>query len=404
MDIIVHRAEQAVLGALLAAPSARPPSDIAPGDFADRRHRAIFAAITGAGPQPGGLLNRLRAWLAALPWRQQVRDLHAYLDELPAACPDPANLDRYAAMVHQASQQRGTAAQAEQGGVPDIGRLAGAVAWLERETQNAAAQRGRLHPGSSTAGTLPRDIAVARGGLRAAAHEAARSQETPVNPARPAAATSAADNSQIGRIPAIPTRPEQRAMHAEDLQELVLADLMRHPGDAKQILGWLPAEVFTPGPHRAMYDLIRQLTADGEPADPLIIAWHARNQPADDAAGSGPSEVRVNPGEILRIGAIRTAPGTAVILGRALLADHFYTRRFGAGWERLARFPGFPPGREPIPDAQPAAEPQVTPTPEPTPAPGPAPVTQPAPATRPRPAPELSRPGEPAASGPVPHH
>jgi hypothetical protein len=404
MDTIVHRAEQAVLGALLAAPSARPPSDIAPGDFADRRHRAIFAALTGAGPQPGGLLNRLRAWLAGLPWRQQVRDLHAYLDQLPAACPDPGHLPRYAAMVHQASQQRGTTAAAGQP-APDLSRLAGAVAWLERETEKAATQRRRPHLYNPAGDSVPRDIAVATSGLRAAAREAGRSGQTPVSAPGSAAVQR---NGTVREVPVVLARPERRPARHEDLEELVLADLMQRPDEAREIIGWLPAEVFTSGIPRAIYGGICHRVQAGEPVDPLIIAWDLHRARELQRSG-GDREIEgdqeLDPGCVLRIAALDAAPGSAALVGRALLADHLYTNRFGAGWQRLARFPGFVASDGPVPDAQPGApavEPHAAPRPEQAAAPGPEPAAKTAPAVHIHPGPELVRPSQPAASGPLP--
>ncbi len=390
MDTIVHRAEQAVLGALLAAPSARPPSDIAPGDFADRRHRAIFAALTGAGPQPGGLLNRLRAWLAGLPWRQQVRDLHAYLDELPAACPDPANLPRYAAMVHQASGERGTVAEAGQAS-PDIGRLAGAVAWLERETEKAAAQRRRPHLFTPVGDSVLRDLAVARGGLRAAARQVVRSEEAPVSTPRSAAA-QAAPQRPGPDAPATAAPPERRPVQAVDLQELVLADLLQHREDAKDITGWLPAEVFTSGVPRMIYSDIRRRVQAGEPVDPLIIAWDLRHARADQA---------VDPGYVLRVAALGVAPGTAAVLGRALFADWMYTLRFGADWPHSPRLPSPITQNTHRTDAEPALQSAAQPAPAPSRVPEPG--TGPAPAAPVTSVSALIRPSSPPfPSGPVP--
>ena len=98
-------------------------------------------------------------------------------------------------------------------------------------------------------------------------------------------------------------------MSAGKLEELVLADLLRHPGQAEETIRWLPVEVFTSENRRVIYGDIRRRVQDGEPVDPLIIAW--------DLNGSGEGHLAggLVAGEVLRIAAVDAAPGTAGLLG-----------------------------------------------------------------------------------------
>lgn len=131
-----------------------------------------------------------------------------------------------------------------------------------------------------------------------------------------------------------------------DLQDLVLAGLLRHSGDAAAVTTWLPGSVFTTSPRQWLYQVISDRTAAGQHVDPLIIAWQAssREDVGDPAAA-----------EILRLGNLPAIPGTAAVLGRALLAEHVCTRQSGPDWHK--------PVPAPQPDTRqaPAGEPGLAP-------------------------------------------
>ena len=344
MTDLTIRAEQAVLGALLTGGAANGGlARIQVADFADGRHQAIFGALTGAVAPPGGLFGRLRMWLAGLSFWPQVRDFRQYIAELPQTCPEPAHLSRYAQMVAEASEQRRAAAARVVPDGPDPGRIAGAAAYLAREAERAAASRRwpSRSPRPAADAALTRDTAIAARAIR-------QDQAPPAARQAPAAATSA-------------TPAPERAMSAGKLEELVLADLLRHPGQAEETIRWLPVEVFTSENRRVIYGDIRRRVQDGEPVDPLIIAW--------DLNGSGEGHLAggLVAGEVLRIAAADAAPGTAGLLGRALLADQVCTRRFGTDWPRSLRLnPTFPvtaaePGLARGPQPLPGAVPEPTP-------------------------------------------
>ena len=351
-----------------------------PGDFGDSRHRAIYAAITGTGRQPNGVIGRFRAWLAMLPWRRDVRDMRAYMARLPGTCPDLGHLGQYAAIVREAAEERGAVTgTGEDPG--DLDRLAGAAAWLTRQTTQITASRSRQqHAMPAAAATEPPAAPVRAGEMAAAARDTRRqitpgpaggTRETAAQQVRPGAAPQrgAAAPVVAGHVVARDGDTARRELRAEDLQELVLADLLRRPDDARQVVGWLPAHAFTAGTHRATYDLIRGLVADGKPADPILVAWQARRARTASTDPSGLPE----PEEILRIGALDAAPGTAAILGRALLADELCTRRFGKDWPALPLLtkPATTTGPAPGTGNQPRPDRAAVPVPEPGAAPGP---------------------------------
>lgn len=402
---LVHRAEQAYLGALLVrqgrvgtgavvAGDAGPDAfaGLRPLDFTDPVHQAIYAALAEQATSRPGLAASLYAWLRGLPARLQgvrARDAGAYMAGLPGLCPDPANLAAYAAMVTEASQQRAALAPAPVPGpaapmpaaVPRPGsgpgraaaenpRLASAGEWLEggsrrhRPVGNRQAALAADAPASRTAGDLPPDVARLARALRSDARSA-----THQGPQEPAQA-------------ALTQRSQGAPLDAEALQEQVLAGLMRRPADGRDVASWLPDTVFTAGPNRSLYQLISVRLADGRPVDPLIIAWdasvHASVHPdlGGTAGTSGTVTGEPLAAAALRLGALDPGPGAAAIFGRALYAEQVCSDAFGLGWPReLARIPIPTPAA--MPDQTPAVTPDLAPaaTPDPSRRPEPAPST-----------------------------
>ena len=374
---LVHRAEQAYLGALLArqgrvgtgavvAGDAGPDgfAGLRPRDFADPVHQAIYAALAEqAAPRPGvlaDLYERFRGLLSRL-LRTQARDAGAYMAGLPGLCPDPANLPAYAAMITEASEQRGAPAPVL--AVPRPGpqprptaaenpRLASAGEWLESAgprhrpvgTQRAApAADAPASTADQTAGDLAPDVARLARALRADARSAIQ--------AAPGTARTT-----------VPPERQRAPLDAEGLQEQVLADLMRRPADGRDVTSWLPDTVFTAGPNRHLYQLISVRLADGRPVDPLIIAWDASllHDLGDADETSGTVEGESTAAAALRLGALDPGPGTAAILGRALYAEHVCTDTFGPDWPKE-------PGRIPAPAPAPAVPADPSRRPEPGP-------------------------------------
>jgi hypothetical protein len=92
------------------------------------------------------------------------------------------------------------------------------------------------------------------------------------------------------------------------------------------VLSWLPADAFTPGPRREVYQAIAALARHGEAVDELTVDWQlARTtaltqatSPATGPAGTGP----VPEGYVSRLAVIPVRAGTATLTGRILLNQY----------------------------------------------------------------------------------
>jgi len=282
---LVHRAEQAYLGALLArqvragtgtivAGDAGPGAlgGLRPQDFADPVHQAVYAAVAGQVlPARRGLpaiYERLRGMLTRL-LSARARAAADYMGGLPGLCPDPDNMAAYAAMVTEASQARPARASASVAPTPpparapqqptnaENARLASAAQWLDGN------RTGRRQAG----GTRQTEPAYAVPPSRAGRAPDGLDRQT----ARLARALSAEARRRAHRVspPAVPSPVDagERAapLSAGALQEQVLADLMLHPAGRGDITSWLPATVFAAGSNRTLYELISARLQRGRP-------------------------------------------------------------------------------------------------------------------------------------------
>jgi len=114
-------------------------------------------------------------------------------------------------------------------------------------------------------------------------------------------------------------------------EDEVLADLIQHYWQNSSVLDWLPADAFTAGPRREVYEAIAALTRGGQPIDELTVQWHlasrrAARQALPDPAPPGPgAEVRNSPdvlGYVGLLAALPVADGVATMTGRALFERH----------------------------------------------------------------------------------
>jgi hypothetical protein len=319
---LVHRAEQAVLGALLAGHDAAAVRDLHAAHFTDPVHQALYLAITGHDSD--GMAGRLRYQLALLT-SARLRRTVAYARELRGRCPEPGHRWVHAAMLLEAARQAGPDAPAagpqRQAGADQ--RLAGADEWL------AASGAGGRRPGRVSQQNAPLDRRT---------RQLARTLRPVVQALlRESSGDRAARVGAAGGEPVREGEPDPgagRRLRREDLQDAVLADLMRRPGDARTLVARVPAEAFSPGARRELYTLLQKAIAAGIPVDPLITAWQASKrepepawQPEADGAGRESLTALT-----LRLGEMATVRGTAAVIARVLLADHECTTAFGPGW------------------------------------------------------------------------
>jgi hypothetical protein len=389
---LVHRAEQAVLGALLAGHDTAAVRDLRASHFTDPDHQALYLAVTA--PDSGGMPRRLRSRLARLG-SGRVRRMLAYASELRGLCPEPGHRWVYAAMLLEARNGRNgqpDAAAGEPRRRADADqRLAGAGEWLASAAAGGRRRRpatGQNGPADRRTEKLARELrpVVAALVLQGAGDRAARMGAAGSEPVRE-----------------MEGDPGARRLRREDLQDAVLADLMRRPGDGKGLVARVPAEAFSPGPRRELYGFLSRAISAGIPVDPLITAWQAnKREPGPawqaDTDGNGRESLTAL---ALRLGEMTTVPGTAAVIARVLLADHECTRAFGPGWtsQPLTWQAASPGGSGQQPRPGPGMTPGMTP--------GPAPSERPASAARARqhapagPA-SVRRPQQDGGTGPVP--
>jgi hypothetical protein len=362
-DYLTYRTEQAVLGALLAGTDPVQAGPLGVTGFADPVHQAIYLAFTVRTTTWAG---RLRDQAARITSRQ-VQGVVAYVDPLPGLCPDGSHLDIYAELLRVARHQREVAGGGSPG--PPASRrsaaaagpgqqLEGASQWLS----SAAREQHALRSVWAASGQAPQapnhskrlDPATKKlsQALRAAARSRRRRSRAREAGAAAAGPVLAGDGT---------AKPPLRR---EDLQEAVLADLMRHPGDGRALVRRVPLNVFTRGPLQDLYRLIALPIAAGKPVDWLITAWQARKQElsargSQPAPGATASESLVLVAE--RLGAMRTERGTAVVIGRALLGDYEVSMAFGAQWTRQRELNWAAAGRPAVVGQPASPEPAVTP-------------------------------------------
>jgi hypothetical protein len=307
---LAHRAEQALLGGLMAGGDHGSVRAIVAGDFTDPRHQAIFLAVTGQA--------REASWPAALGDRlgragRHAAEAAAYMEQLPGRCPDPRHLGHYAAMVTARQQQAAGAA----------GQLASAGAELDRMTARGrrAALPAEVAPGVARLARVLRPVVVARfAEWRQAAHRRL---------------------AGLGSVEGAPGH----------MRDLVLASLLHHPADGLGFAARVdPGELFDASRQR-LYELVRARLAARQDTDALIIAWEATQASQRDGV---PAVAQL----ALAFGDVKVMAGTARVLGRALLADAVLTEAIGAEWTRV---PGITSRLQLRSDTGPAAQPQAGP-------------------------------------------
>jgi replicative DNA helicase len=130
------------------------------------------------------------------------------------------------------------------------------------------------------------------------------------------------------------TEPERLAR-----QDLVLADLMRHPEDIREVSTWLGSDRFAAGPRREVYETIVYIDGLDEPVDEITVAWNlARRAAAYDALGTdqyGLQPYAGVPAYITTLRDMEVPEDAAFAVGRQLLADDL-SAKLAATAERMA--------------------------------------------------------------------
>ena len=310
MSYLTHRAERAVVAALLADPD--PPFHfygLTSADFASRLHREVFTAITDLATTHPGLdpveRDQIIAARADLPGAGPA-DL-ALLREEATDFQATAN---YAELVRAAAVYRDVAVYADtmarrlaDGQVDDDPELA------EHERKLAAALT--RHAGAYAGLTADSPDVDA---LYAAGPDAGYPTGT--------------------RVEITPARSERAVS-----EDQVLADLLRDPEQIATVREFLTDNAFTSGQRRHTYRTMVTLAYDGAPVDELTVAWRMETEAAQAALhgvdvntpGSTPDEtaypITDSDSEptavyLTRLAATTSTVTSAVHAGRDLLAAH----------------------------------------------------------------------------------
>ncbi|KJS59705.1 DnaB-like helicase N-terminal domain-containing protein [Streptomyces rubellomurinus] len=304
---LVLRAEQAVIGAALR--DRQRLDDIAyltPDRMAHPTHRALLAALIDSRTNaPAATADRLPELIAQ---RTAISGVNAdYLRRLADAAPQTRNIASYARMVQEAAVRRDLALHVDRlrptapglrGPDPVLDRLAQAM----RRTEQTA--------------------------------PVARINEPAPEPYEPRARTSGEQEVRVD------VRLER--------QDAVLAELLQHPEQVREVSSWLYPEVFEEGPRREVYEAIVVVAERGEPVDQLTVEWEVYQQ--DTQAYEVTVEVSVEqheerPDYLARLAATAVVVGAAIELSGEMLAEDIRTKLATdfATADVTARTPGVEP-------------------------------------------------------------
>jgi len=290
---LAYRAERALLGALLQDPG---QIDDAPfvtvADFASSHHQRVFTAILTARMEQHSRSTPPRdldVVVAALDPELNLGQLRA----ISESCPRPGNGATYARMVIEASLCRQLAVHA--------GHLFEAAGRLNHDIARFTDTAKSDHDAETFLGHL----------LKLAGVLLNHAQEF--------------GPGIVRGTPPIREQDAERGEHARQEEE-VLADLIHNFWSNSQVLEWLPAEAFTSGQRREVYQAIIALASNGEPVDELTVDWQlARNRTLHPATTPNPQPAPVpspEPDYVAHLAAITVPEGTATLTGRILLKRH----------------------------------------------------------------------------------
>ncbi len=339
---LTYRAERALLGALLRDPDLLEDMRfLAADDFVSQAHREIFNAIRSVQASQTARTGHSYVLAVALAAPGPGPGV-GYLEDSARACPQPANATAYARMVMEASLRRRLLAHANR-----FLKDAGDLHWeVGRFSQAMGSSHGterfpsHLMKLAHAMWVHAKAFAPAPGGTGP--------QPDTGEPNEPVASGPRA--AQSVSLPAI---SDADATLGEE--DEVLADLIQHHWQNSAVLEWLPAEAFSPGARRQIYEAIVALTRNGDPVDELTVEWQmARHRAARQSMGvTEPNQAgqadgpRGIPGYVGVLAGLPVTDGTATLTGRTLLNRHT-AAQLSAETLPIAESPGRgEPGRPP---------------------------------------------------------
>ncbi|MDH6138447.1 replicative DNA helicase [Kitasatospora sp. GP30] len=277
---LVLRAEQAVIGEALR--DRQRLDDIAyltPDRLAHPTHRALLTAlIESRTSEPAIAADRVPELIAE---RAAIRGVDAdYLRQLADASPRSGNIATYARMVQEAAVRRDLSLHVDRARAVGAG-VRGPDPLLDRVA--AVMRRNEL------------------------ATPVARLDEPAPAPFEPRAAQT--------------TEHAVRVEVRLEKQDAVLADLLQHPEQIREVSSWLYPEVFDEGPRREVYEAIVVVEERGEPVEQLTVEWEIYRQDPQTYTVEVEVSVEERPDYLARLAATAVVVGAAVEISGELLAE-----------------------------------------------------------------------------------
>jgi hypothetical protein len=143
-----------------------------------------------------------------------------------------------------------------------------------------------------------------------------------------AALTSVDDGHTLDLAPVSPVitvNTDTPAGRAER-EDQILADLLRHPEQARDLARLVPVETFTSGQRREIYETMISLAEAGDPIDEIIVAWELERLRATATLfGQRSAEPEQLPEPdvvfLARLAVTTVAAGTAITIGHQLVSE-----------------------------------------------------------------------------------
>jgi replicative DNA helicase len=150
-------------------------------------------------------------------------------------------------------------------------------------------------------------------------------------------------------------------------EDQVIADIVQHPEQAREVAAWLESDIFTTGRRRHTFEFAVSLAYDDDPFDSVTLAWNlnqAQNYDFhNDPGQTEPAQIDADYAYVTRLYAATIVAGTAVVVGRDLLSAHVQARHqisITASTQQIVQVeqpaPGPQPGMDPPLEHAPAAD------------------------------------------------
>ncbi|GAB1690736.1 DnaB-like helicase N-terminal domain-containing protein [Krasilnikovia sp. M28-CT-15] len=301
MSQLIMRAERGLLGVMLAGTNTTPiTGNIEADDFGHPIHRAVYQALRDLELLPHTSIEERATAVAGIVAQPDVDS--AWLHELAASAPDPVLVPEYAWIVVQAAFDRDVADFAQP--YRDTAELA-----TDPETRDALTRVADALDAQAVvftpAATIDTDITVQT--------------------------TLDIGYANIDAQIEVELNPEDQ----------IIADLIQHPEQAREVAAWLDPAVFTTEQRKLTFELAVSLGYDGDPFDPVTLAWQLQRA-RDVARYDNPDHVSAATAEtdyayLTRVRTATVRAGAAIIVGRDLLVAHVHATLTVSGAEAAER-------------------------------------------------------------------